>query len=178
MFQFYLLSILFNTLTGLVLISNGLSKKTHMVPASADDYFNDEVIDPLNEDEPMPKSKKSKKVINNETLEKVENKLSANEVFSNQTFRLVVGILTILVGFIKLFVVVRSGVKVFADFFPAVVGMFAGFAVLVDYYTNRYEDKPLPEFVKDVFVVPSTIWGIIVLVVALLHFVFPNALFL
>lgn len=174
MFQFYLLSILFNTLTGLVLITNGLSQKTHLVPATADSYFDDEVVDPINEDEPMPKSKKGKKV----ALEKVEDKLTASEVLKNQTLKLVLGVLTILVGFIKLFVVVRSGLKVFADFFPAVIGMFAGFAVLVDYFVNRYDDKPLPEFVKDVFVVPSTFWGITAVAVACLHFLFPYALFL
>lgn len=175
MFQFYLLSILFNTLAGLILISYGSQKKGEIVPVQDVDLSLEA------ETEEAPKKSKKKGAIKESTIEakkNIESKLSANEILSNEVFQLVVGILSFLTGFIKLFVVVKSGVKVFADFFPAVAGMYSGVSLILAYVLKKSSTDALPEVVQTIFLKYSFIIGISCLAVALLHFVFPAALFL
>ena len=59
------------------------------------------------------------------------------EVAYDETFRLVLGILTGIVGFFKLLTVVRGDVPVLGDLFAAVAGMAAGFMLLYEFYRTR-----------------------------------------
>lgn len=147
MLQFYFLSVLFNLVTGLVL----LFIYRHRIP----------------------NSKTKDLVIKKETDDSFE------QIISNKTFRLCLGILTLLTGFIKLFVVVNGKVAVFGDFIPAVAGMAGGFTILLAYYIEQSTaEVQLAEWLQKFFVININIIAYICLGASVLHFIFPGALFL
>ena len=90
-----------------------------------------------------------------------------------RVFRIVLGVITALTGIIKLFVVVNSKAVFFGDFLPAVAGMAAGLALFI-----QEDNENIAPWLRRVFVTNKFIVGIACLAVALLHFVFPGALFL
>lgn len=135
MLQFYFLSILFNTVTGLVLlVADGEDKVS-------------------------------------------EGKLPVF-VF-DETFRLVLGILTAVTGFFKLLTAVRGDIPVIGDLLPAIAGLAGGFALLYEFYKNRstVEDIQLPPVVQRI-VEGRRYVGIVSLVAAACHFLFPTVIFL
>lgn len=97
----------------------------------------------------------------------------------DETFRLVLGILTGIVGFFKLLTVVRGDVPVLGDLFPAVAGMAAGFILLYEFYRTRshIQEESLPPVVMQ-FIASKRYVGIIAVVSAAAHFLFPTVLFL
>ena len=94
-------------------------------------------------------------------------------ILNERVFRIVLGVTTAVTGLIKLFVVVNSRAVIVGDFLPAVAGMAGGFSLFV-----QDENLNLVEWLKNIFVANKMIVGIACLVIALLHFVFPGALFL
>ncbi|MBO4532478.1 MAG: hypothetical protein J5726_02140 [Treponema sp.] len=94
-------------------------------------------------------------------------------ILKEKTFRIVLGIICAVTGIIKLFVVVNSSAVIVGDLLPAVAGMLAGLLLVV-------QDNPekLPEWFNRIFITNKMIVGFACLGVALLHFVFPGALFL
>ncbi len=90
-----------------------------------------------------------------------------------RVFRIVLGVITALTGIIKLFVVVNSKAVFFGDFLPAVAGMAAGLALFI-----QEDNENIAPWLRRVFVTNKFIVGIACLAIALLHFVFPGALFL
>ena len=103
------------------------------------------------------------------------------EFLKGKTFRLVLGLVTAIVGVLKLFVVAYSNSKVFifGDFIPAVAGIAGGFTFLLSYYMDQSTTEvKLPEFLQKIFVVNANVLGIFCMAAALLHFLFPRVLFL
>ena len=90
-----------------------------------------------------------------------------------KVFRIVLGVITAVTGVIKLFVVVNSKAVFFGDFLPAVAGMVAGLALFI-----QEDNENIAPWLRRVFVTNKFIVGIACLAIALLHFVFPGALFL
>lgn len=166
MFQFYLLSILLNTLAGLVLISLGKGNSTNLVLAKEKSDLSDDIN--------VTDTKNKKKA----SIKNMGNKISSSEIFSNKTFRLVIGVLAFIVGLFKLFVVVKSPVIIFADFFPAVFGMISGFAILINFYFSKSSIEFVPEVLNVLFIKNVTVLGFCTIIIAVLHFLFPAALFI
>ena len=137
MLQFYFLSILLNTVTGLVLLfvdKDDLdSSPADKIPAFARD----------------------------------------------ETFRLVLGILTGVTGFFKLLTAVRGDVPVIGDLIPALAGLAGGFTLLYDFYRTRstLEQENLPAFIQTI-VNSRKYVGMACVAAACLHFLFPTILFL
>jgi hypothetical protein len=103
---------------------------------------------------------------------------TAPAFFENKTFRLVLGILCALVGVIKLGVTL-TGVPVVGDLLPALAGIAAGGALLVDYYTNSSSlAVDFPAIVQKICFEDKKYLGIAAIIVAVLHFIFPRILFL
>ena len=94
-------------------------------------------------------------------------------VLFNDSKKLVLGVLSALTGLIKLFVVVHTSAVIVGDFIPAVAGIAAGLALMI-----QDDNERLPDWFKKIFITNKFIVGIVCLAVALLHFVFPGALFL
>ncbi|GHV52634.1 hypothetical protein AGMMS49579_10230 [Spirochaetia bacterium] len=111
----------------------------------------------------------------------VESSIESSLKFSlkNETFRLVLGILTVVTGLLKLLSSTPGDIPVIGDFVPAITGFAAGFILLFGYYRGRSvieDDKNtrLGEIVSK-----NRKWiGFAAMAVAALHFLFPQALLL
>jgi len=158
MLQFYFLSILLNLLTGLVLLYA--------------DIFSEE-------QKSKNSGKSAKKTDEGKASDsKLKELFSNTAFFENKTFLLVVGILSVFTGLMKLLSVVRNDIPVIGDLLPALAGLLGGFSVVIAYYLMTATQEPsLPEPVQNIFVKGHKYIGIFCIVAAMLHFVFPGALF-
>ncbi len=149
MVQIYFICILLNLLAGLVLMY-GKSK------ISAEE---DEVDD-----------KKSKKIS------------SFNETFSfinSKSFRLVLGIMLVFVGFMKILSVYKSDIPIIGDLFPVLSSFMAGTSILLEFYIETADTATnIPENVKKFFIGGKKYIGITCIAVAVLHFIFPGVVLL
>ncbi len=136
MLQFYFLSILLNTVTGLVLL----------------------FVDTENPD---------------------ESEKALPSTLRDETFRLVLGVLACVTGFFKLLTAVRGDVPVIGDIFPALAGLAGGFTLLYEFYKSRsaLDDDKLPPVIQKI-VSSKKYVGVVCLIAAGLHFLFPAILFL
>jgi ABC-type sulfate transport system permease component len=106
--------------------------------------------------------------------------------FFGSGFRLVIGILTALVGILKLFLPVKgissvSGMPIIGDFVPALVGIAGGFILLFGFYREHktgYDRENDLDRIGDAFIRYRKITGFTLIAIGLLHFLFPGALFL
>ena len=99
----------------------------------------------------------------------------------DETFRLVLGVLLVIIGLLKILAPPLEGdVRVVGDLFPAVTGFLSGFILIFEYYRNRSSlEKPEHTEKPDHFLLKNRkIIGIAALVAAALHFLFPKVLFL
>ena len=98
--------------------------------------------------------------------------------FENRTFRFVLGLASILVGVMKLFVVTHH-LRFFGDLLPALTGIFGGVAVLLNYFvassTVEIHVTGLPELI---FVRGARFIGIACFAAAVLHFIFQRVILL
>lgn len=149
MFQMYFLSIILNVLAGLIL----LSKK------------------PVEDTTEAPEKKRN-------LIEDMNKSLSENNFFQNKSFALVIAILALLTGIIKLFCVAKGGIIILGDLLPALAGITAGFAILLNYYLSTATvATKLPAIIKTIFVDNISWVGIIACAIALLHFIMPGVIF-
>ena len=98
----------------------------------------------------------------------------------DESFRLVVGILSVLVGLLKILSVVEGDVPVIGDLFPALAGLLSGFILISEYYRGRstMEVPERAEKVNRLLVANRKIIGVAALAAAVLHFLFPKVLLL
>ena len=94
-------------------------------------------------------------------------------LFKERVFRIVLGALSSVTGVIKLFVVVHTSAVIVGDFIPAAAGIAGGVVLMI-----QEDNEKLPEWFRKIFITNKFIVGIVCLAAALLHFVFPGALFL
>ena len=137
MLQFYFLSILLNSLTGLTLIFNSYTEKSQDSLKNVPDFF------------------------------------------TNNTFKLVIGILCCFTALIKLLTSFPGSILIMGDLLPAVVGVLGGIAVLFDYYMNNSpsETKLNPKL-ETIIVTNKKYIGVLCVLSALLHFLFPRVIIL
>jgi hypothetical protein len=106
--------------------------------------------------------------------------------FFGSGFRLILGILTAVIGILKLFLPVKSlsagtGIPILGDFLPALVGIAGGFILLFGFYrenkagSDRENDL---DRIGDAFIRYRKVTGFTLVAISLLHFIFPEALFL
>jgi len=98
----------------------------------------------------------------------------------DETFRLVLGILSALTGLFKLLSPIEGVLPVIGDLIPAAAGLLSGFILIFEYYRSRSTlvDTEHTQKISRVFVGNKKIIGIAALAAALLHFIFPRVLFL
>jgi hypothetical protein len=103
---------------------------------------------------------------------------AAPAFFQHTTFRLVLGILCALIGIIKLFITL-PGIPIIGDLLPALAGIVGGGSLLVDYYKNSSSlAVEFPAMVRKICIDDRKYAGIVCIIVAVLHFVFPKFYFL
>ena len=101
------------------------------------------------------------------------------DFLKDPTIRLVVGILTFMVGFFKLLTVMRGDIPVIGDLIPSAAGMAAGFTMLLEYYrANSSVSTEALERLDRIFVANRRIVGIVAFSSGVVHFLFANVLFL
>ncbi|MDR2608832.1 MAG: hypothetical protein LBC57_10625 [Treponema sp.] len=93
----------------------------------------------------------------------------------SETFRLVLGVLTSLIGILKLLSPVQGEVPVIGDIFPALAGLAAGFSLLFEYYKRTSTLQSGNTEGLENFINKNKKWiGIAALVSAVLHFLIPQ----
>jgi len=95
------------------------------------------------------------------------------------SFQLIVGIVAVITGLLKLLSPVR--VPILGDLLPAVAGIVSGFMLVYGFYRNRgsgVEGEGKIDHFGDILLRHKKPIGIACIAVAVLHFLFPYALFL
>jgi len=98
----------------------------------------------------------------------------------NSGFRLIIGILAAVTGILKL-LLPMGGVPILGDFLPALAGLAAGFILIFGFYRERSPSVDNDEKINrlgEVALHYKKAVGIALFAAALLHFLFPSALFL
>jgi hypothetical protein len=101
---------------------------------------------------------------------------------SSWGFRLVLGILAAITGFLKFLSPIMNKTPVLGDMLPALAGIAAGFTLIFGFYrensTRNDDTDGKLDRIGDAFLHYKKAVGISLLVIAALHFLFPTALFL
>jgi hypothetical protein len=111
----------------------------------------------------------------------IESSIESGLKFSlrNETFRLVLGVLTMATGLLKLLSATQGDIQVIGDFVPAVTGLAAGFILLFGYYQDRSLIDDDKNTHLEHIVNKNRKWiGFAAMIVAVLHFLFPQVLLL
>jgi hypothetical protein len=97
----------------------------------------------------------------------------------DETFRLVLGILTAVTGFFKLLTAIRGDIPVIGDLVPAAAGLAGGFALLYEFYRARsvLDESKVPPFLIEIVSAKRYV-AIACLISAVTHFLFPTVIFL
>jgi hypothetical protein len=96
----------------------------------------------------------------------------------NETVRLVLGILTMLMGLLKILSSVQGDIPVIGDLVPALAGLGAGFVLVYEFYRSRSgTDFEISEKIEGLLTRRRLI-GIAALASAAVHFLFPQVLLL
>ncbi len=106
-------------------------------------------------------------------------KLLDRSVLAMPMTALILGLITFVVGFLQLLFVPLGGIAVLGNLFPALGGIIAGFTLCLTYYQSRTSvvSESL-EKIASVFVGNRDVIGVLLLLIALLHFVFPAVILL
>ena len=91
--------------------------------------------------------------------------------------RLILGILSLIVGIFKILSVVAGDVKIVGDLIPALSGILVGLGLLVEYYRTR-TDVQTENSINTILDNYKHIFGTVAIGVGILHFIFPKVLFL
>lgn len=119
-------------------------------------------------------------LIFNSYSEKAQDSLkNVPEFFTNNTFKLIIGILCCFTALIKLLSSFPGAVPIIGDLLPSVAGLLGGLSLLIDYYkhTSRSDSSMNPKF-ELLFIQNKKYIGIICILSAILHFLFPRVIIL
>jgi len=114
----------------------------------------------------------------NENSDSIEK--SAKFSIAGGGFRLILGISAALIGLLKLFVP-YMGIPILGDLLPAIAGIAAGFTMIFGFYREhsaKIESEGRLDRLGDIFLQYKKAAGFALLAIALLHFLFPRAIFL
>ena len=98
----------------------------------------------------------------------------------DETFRLIVGILSVITGLLKILSVIEGDIPVVGDLLPAVAGFVSGSALILEYYRSRsyITSSDQTDKINNILIGQRKIIGFAALIVAVLHFLFPKVLLL
>jgi len=110
----------------------------------------------------------------------IERNSTGKSFRSSWGFRLVLGILAAIMGILKLLLPMTKP-AILGDLLPALAGIVAGYVLIFGFYRDnsvKSETGGKLDKLGDTFLNNKKIVGIALLIVTLLHFLFPTALFL
>jgi len=112
----------------------------------------------------------------------LSKKIEGFEVFSkimeNKLYRVILGSITLLTGLFALLNHSSVSMAVFGDLIPAVSAMAMGIILIIYYFFSGEEDKKIVITVKNLSEKYGNILGIAGIIIGLIHFLIPTALFL
>ena len=90
-----------------------------------------------------------------------------------------VGLISILVGFVKLFSP-YGGIVILGDLLPSFAGLMGGASILLEFYaiTTSAPDFELDDRLKAIFINSRKYIGVLCFITALLHFILPKIIIL
>jgi hypothetical protein len=98
---------------------------------------------------------------------------------SDETVRLVLGILCMVTGLLKLLSPAEGGLPILGDLVPALIGLFAGFVLVFEYYRSHATlESDQADRLHEGFSRNKKLLGFITVICAVLHFLFPGVLLL
>ncbi len=99
---------------------------------------------------------------------------------ASHVLKITLAVLTFIVGFFKFISVTKGDTPVVGDFFPAICGLIGGTTLFLDYYreSSTSFNSQFVETLNRVFLDHKSIVGIGSIIIGLLHFIFPQAIFL
>ena len=92
---------------------------------------------------------------------------------------LIIGIITVIIGFLKLLGPMDT--IIIGDIIPAIGGMLGGFLLIFDYYrdnSSRKEREGKVNKIAETFIEYKKIAGIVLFIIAVVHFLLPKFLLL
>jgi hypothetical protein len=111
--------------------------------------------------------------------EKGELGIKGGFSLSDETVRLVLGILCMVTGLLKLLSPSENGLPILGDFIPAMVGLLTGFILVLEYYRSHATvESGQADSLYEKFALNKKLVGFVAVVSAVLHFLFPGVLFL
>ncbi|NLK45531.1 MAG: hypothetical protein GX297_02630 [Treponema sp.] len=116
-------------------------------------------------------------VFGSEPNNSVKNSSNLNEriEFTNKRYVLILGLLTVITGFCKLITPIYDNIIIIGDFIPAVAGIVSGFCLLLDYYNDSTTvPVSLPKKLDLIFTKSRRYVGIVVMIISIIHFLFPT----
>jgi hypothetical protein len=107
------------------------------------------------------------------------NALLNKETFTSSGFRFGLGLVTFLVGFFRLLLVTEGDAVIVGDLLPALAGMVLGATLIIVFYNDRSTvESDAKGALNKIFAENASNFAIAGLIIALLHFLLPKALFL
>ena len=101
------------------------------------------------------------------------------DFFKRLNLWIILGIVTFIVGFLKILSVSPGDVKVVGDLIPALAGMIMGFTLVLGYYRDKSSVRSdAVERMDNLLLSNKTTLGVIGMISAVLHFFLHSVLFL
>jgi hypothetical protein len=101
------------------------------------------------------------------------------ELFKDKTFKLVIGIMCCFSALVKLLTSFPGAVPILGDLIPSVAGLLGGASLLIEYYiTQSPSEAKLNPKLETIFIANKKYIGILCILSALLHFLFPKVILL
>lgn len=107
------------------------------------------------------------------------SKFLSAEGFTDSKFRFVLGLISGIVGVFKLFVPLDTGVIIIGDFIPAAVNIVLGLILILSFYLEgtASRSETVAKF-EQIFLRNSNVFGILGIVLSIVHLFLGTALFL
>ena len=115
----------------------------------------------------------------NKTSQTENESLETKSIFKDKTFKLIIGILCCFTALVKLLTSFPGAVPLLGDLIPSVAGILGGGALLIEYYISQSptETKLNPK-IETIFIANKKYLGILCILSAFLHFLFPKVILL
>lgn len=109
--------------------------------------------------------------------EKIQGLKGMGEAFSRPGMKIFLGLCAFIIGIMKLIIPVR--VPVAGDLIPAIMGLVLGITLMADFYKSKSDvTSETTTALQKIFLGQKSFFGILGIMVAFLHFIFPRVLFL
>ena len=98
----------------------------------------------------------------------------------DETFKFIVGILSVVTGLLKILSPIEGDIPVIGDLVPGIANFLSGFILIFEYYRNRssMDNSERTDRIDRILIRNKKIIGAAAIIAAILHFLFPKVLLL